>query len=104
MVLRLVSGPMLEKSNRTGPLANRRKVLLTARLKVSLFLEFSTTGETGIFQKISREVWEIPGILKIFGIPGVREIFEGNVFELDYFDIFDFQHFRFNFQHFVMLF
>ena len=58
MVLRLVSGPMLEKSNRTRALADRQKVLLTIKLKVFLFLGCSTTRETG------------------------------NFFELDYFDIF----------------
>ena len=41
MVLRLVSGPMLEKTNRTGQLADRQKVLLTATLRVFLFLGFS---------------------------------------------------------------
>ena len=51
MVLRLVSCSMQEKSNRTGPLANRKKVLLTARLRVFLFLGFSTTRETENFQK-----------------------------------------------------
>ena len=50
MVLRLVSGPMLE-SNRTEPLADRQKVLLTARLRVSLFLEVLTTRKRRIFKK-----------------------------------------------------
>ena len=50
---------MLEKSNRTGPLADRQKVLLTATLRVFLFLGFSTTRETGDFQKISRELREV---------------------------------------------
>ena len=61
MVLRLVSGSMLEKSNRTGPRADRQKVLLTARLRVSLFLRFSTTREKVNFQTISREFREISG-------------------------------------------
>ena len=55
MVLRLISGPMPEKSNRTGPLADRQKVLLTAGLGFSLFLGFSTTRETENFQKVYRE-------------------------------------------------
>ena len=83
MVLLLVSGPMLQKSNRTGPLADPQKVLLTARLRISLFLGFSTTRETGNFSKNSS------------GIPGN---FRTKFFELDYFGIFsDFQHFRFIF-------
>ena len=52
MVLWLVSGPMVEKSNRTVPLADRQKVLLTARLRVFLFLGFSTTRETQKFSGI----------------------------------------------------
>ena len=68
MVLRLISGPMPEKSNRTGPLADRKKVVLSARHRVFFSLGFSTTRETGNFC--------------------------GSFFELDYFDIFsDFQHF-----------
>ena len=59
MVFRLVSVPMLEKSNRIEPLVDRQKVLLTARLKVFLFLEFSTNRETENFQKNSRELREI---------------------------------------------
>ena len=86
MVLRLVSGPTLEKNN--GPSADRQKVLLTARLRVLLFLGFLTTRKTGKFSN------------KVSGIPGFgnsRKIFAGNVFELDYFHIFsDYQHFRFN--------
>ena len=84
MVLRLVSGPMLEKSSRTGPLTDRQKVLLTARFMVSLFLRFSTTRVTGKFSK------------KFSGISGFGK-FPENFFELDYFDIFsDFQHFIIN--------
>ena len=49
MVLPLVNGPMLEKSNRTGPLADRRNDLLTAGLRVFLLLGFSTiSGKRGI--------------------------------------------------------
>ena len=59
MILRLVRGPMLDKSNRIGPLVNRQKVLLTTRLRVTLFLRFSTTRETENFQKTSREFREI---------------------------------------------
>ena len=74
MVLRFVSGPMLEKSNRTGPLADRQIVLLPARLKVSLFVGFSTTRKREILKNF-------------FGNSGkfTREIFS------------DFQHFRFDF-------
>ena len=64
MVLRLVSSPLLEKSNRTGPLADREKNLLTARLRVSLLLGFSTTRETGNFQKTSRKSLGFPGFGK----------------------------------------
>ena len=81
MFLRLINGPMLEKSNRTGPLADRQIVLLTARLRLSLFLGFSTTRETRNFQKISRE------FRKSSGFPGFGK-FPGNFSELDYFDIF----------------
>ena len=63
MVLRLVSGSMLEKSNETGPLADRQKVLLTARFRVFPFLGFSTTRETDIFEKI---FWEFREISKNF--------------------------------------
>ena len=76
MVLRLISGPMLEKSNKIGQLADRQKVLLLARRNVTLFLEFSTTWKTGKFQKISRELHEIPRIQIIFGITGIQEISE----------------------------
>ena len=68
IALRLVSGPLLQKSNGTGPSADRQKVLLTARLRVFLFLGFSTSRKTGFSNNFS-------------GIPG-------NFFELDYFDIF----------------
>ena len=51
MVLRLVSGPMLEKSNKIGSIADRQKILLTAKLNVTHFLGFSTTRDTGNFQK-----------------------------------------------------
>ena len=74
MVLRLVSGPMLEKSNKIGPLADRQKVLQTATLNVTLFLGFSTTRETGNFQKISRELRKIHGVPKILEITLIREI------------------------------
>ena len=66
MVLRLVSGPMLKKSNKFGSLADRQKVLLMARLRVSFFLGFSTTRETGNFQKFSRELLT-PGNSQVFG-------------------------------------
>ena len=83
MVLQLVSGPMLEKSKRTGPLADRQKVLLTARLGFFLFLGFK------IFLGNSR---------KSSGFGKFPKIFAGNFFEFDYFDIFsDIQHFRYNF-------
>ena len=91
MILRLVSGPMLEKKNKTGPLADRQKVLPTARLRASLFLGFSTTRATGNFQKIFWEPREIFGIPRIFGIAGIQEIpenFREKFFELDYFYFF----------------
>ena len=101
MVLRFVSGPMLEKSTITGPLADRQKFLLTARFRASLFLGFSTTRETGNFQNISRNSGKFPESQKSLGFPGFGKfpkILAGNFFELDYFDIFsDFQHFKFNF-------
>ena len=74
MVLRLVSGPMLEKSNRTGLLADRKKVVLTARLKVFLFLGFSTTRETGNSQKFSREVFLSLIILIFFLIFSISDL------------------------------
>ena len=83
MALRLASGPMLEKSNKIGLLADRQKLLLTARLRVSVFLGFSTAQETVNFQKISRELREILGNPKIFGISRIREIpkkFRGKFF------------------------
>ena len=76
MVLRLVSGPMLEKSNRAGPLTDRQKVLLTARSRVSFFSDFQLPGKRKIFKKFSRELREVPGIPKIVGITGIQEIFE----------------------------
>ena len=42
--------------------------------RFSLFSGFSTSLETGNFQKNSRESREIPEIPKILGIPGNREI------------------------------
>ena len=51
MVLRLVSCPMLEKSNKIGQLADGQKILLTARFRASLFLGFLTIRETGNFPK-----------------------------------------------------
>ena len=51
MILRLVSGPMLEKSNKIGLIADRQKILLTAKLNVTHFLGFSTTRDTENFQK-----------------------------------------------------
>ena len=66
MVLRLVSGPMLEKRNKIGPLADRQKVLLTAKLGISLFHGFP----------IFREFREISGIPKSFGITEIRKISE----------------------------
>ena len=73
MVLQLVSGPMLEKSNRTGRLANRQRVLLTARLRVSFFSNFQFPKKREIFKKVLGKFWKS---------------FAGNFFELDYFDIF----------------
>ena len=58
MVLRLVSRPMLQKSNRTGPLAGPQKVLLTASLRVSLFHGFPSIREAG---KLSKHFSGIPG-------------------------------------------
>ena len=81
MVLRLVSGPMREKSNKTEPLAHRQKLLPTVRLRIFLFLGFSTTRKTVNVQKIMRDFREIPGIPKIFKVfriretPGSRKIF-----------------------------
>ena len=49
MVLRLVSGPMLEKKNTTGPLADRQKVLLTARLGGFPFSRISNNPANGKF-------------------------------------------------------
>ena len=76
MVLRVVCDPMLEKSNRTGPLEDRKKVLLMTRFRVFLFLGFLTTRETGIFQnflripqnsrKFSREIFSSLIILTFF--------------------------------------
>ena len=66
-----------------------------AVVRVSLFPGFSTLRETRNFQKNIRKFRGIFGIPKIFGI---GEIFSGNFFELEYFEIFsDFQHFRSNF-------
>ena len=82
MVLRLVSGPMLEKSNRTGPSANRQKVLLTATLTVSLFSDFQLPEKRGIFKKFL-------GNLRDSRDSGnSRKIFPEYVFELDYFVFF----------------
>ena len=81
MVLRLVNGPMLEKSNRTGPLADRQKILLTARLRVSLFL-FQLPGKREIFRKFFETSGKFP---KSSEFP---KIFAVHFFELDYFDIF----------------
>ena len=64
---------MLEKSNGTGALALRQKVLLTARLRVSLFFEFSTIRKMGNLQK---NFLDSRDISEIFGIPGIREISE----------------------------
>ena len=76
MVLRLVSGSMLEKSNKTGPLADRQKVVQTDRLRVSLFFGF--LGNSGKFPKSSR--------FSVFG--KFPKIFAGNFFELDHLDVF----------------
>ena len=80
MVLRLVSGPILEKSNRTGPLADRQKVLLTARLRVFLFSRIFNYPGNGDF---SKNFWGI------FGLSGkfLREIFS-NLVSLTFFLIF----------------
>ena len=78
MVLRLVSGPMLEKGNRTEPLADPKKVLLIARRRVSLFLGFSTTRETENFsglpgnsRKFSRENFSSMIFLNFFRFSGL---------------------------------
>ena len=52
MVLRLVSGPMLEKSNKTGPLADRQKVLLAARLRAVVPNQGSTDPQ-GVREKLA---------------------------------------------------
>ena len=77
MILRLVSGPMQEKSNGTGPLADRQKVLLTDRRRVSFFPGLLTTRGTGNFQK------NFSRIPNIFGIPEFerfRRKFCGKIF------------------------
>ena len=52
MVLRLVSDPMLEKSNRTGPLADRQKESCYRQgLGFSFFSDFQLLGKRGIFKK-----------------------------------------------------
>ena len=101
MVLRLVSGPILEKSNKIGPLADRQKVLLTATLRVFFFSDFQLPGKRKIFKKFlgnSGKFAESRKFAELLGFGKLPKVFAGNCFELDYFDIFsDFQHFRFNF-------
>ena len=97
MVLRLVIGPMLEKSNKTGPLADQQKALQTARfIEFPFFLDFQLPGK----RKISIKFSGIPenSLRDSQNLGSFREIFAGNFFELDYFVIFsDLQHSRFNF-------
>ena len=91
MVLRVVSGPMSEKSSKTRPLADRQKVLLTAYIDLMLpfFSNFQLPGKREIFKKFLGNLRDSENS---------REIFAGKFFELDYFDIFSgFQQFRFNF-------
>ena len=98
MVLRLVSGRMLEKSNRIGPLANRQEVLLTARLRGFPFSQIFNYPGNGKFSKNFSEISVNFRYPENPGFPGFgkfsREIFSSLII-LRFFS--DFQRFRFNF-------
>ena len=100
MILRFVSGSMLQKSNRAGPLAARQKVLLKARfIGCPVFSDFQLPGKrktfknfSGIPEKFLGNSGKFPRNFRDYRDPKKslgfgkfsREIF----FELDYFDIF----------------
>ena len=62
---------MLEKSNRIGPLADRQKVLLTARLGVFPFSRIFNYRESG---KFSREIVSSLIILTFFLIFSISDL------------------------------
>ena len=101
MVLRLVSGTMKKNSKKIGPLAERQKVLLPARFRVSFFSDFQLPRKRKTFKEflgISGKFPETPKSSELLGFGKFPKVFAVYFFELDYFDIFfDFQHFRFNF-------
>ena len=118
MVSQLISGSMLEKSNRTRSFTDRQKVL-TARLGLFLFLDFQLPGNfyypdfqlpgnyPEIFKKFPGNSGKRSESQKSSGFSGFgkfSESFRGIFSRLLILTFFDFQHFRLNFQHFVMLF
>ena len=80
MVLRLVSGPMPEKSNRTGPLADRQRVLLTAKLiGFPFFSDFQLPGKREIFKKFLWDFGKFPEFRKSSGsLEEIPKIFGSN--------------------------
>ena len=88
--------PNARKNNRAGPLADRKEVMLTARLKVFFSRIFNYPGNG----KFSKNLFGIPvnsrKILQKFCKNFAKNFCEFS--ELNYCDIFaDYQHFRFNF-------